>query len=159
MKEIERMQKNLLLIRRTVGWTADEFGNRIGVSRQTINNLEAGRNKLSKTQYIAIRSILDAEIAAYPDETEMLKLILEVFVDRPEEYPDKDREALLSKANMITPSILAGSTSRRNVSKELIASAAAIGTFTAIITSMSRGLSAGSSTAAWLVKALINKEK
>ena len=59
MKEIERMQKNLLLIRRTVGWTADEFGNRIGVSRQTINNLEAGRNKMSKTQYIAIRSILD----------------------------------------------------------------------------------------------------
>ena len=50
MEEILRMQKNLLLIRRTVGWTAEAFGERIGVTRQTINNIEAGRNKLTKTQ-------------------------------------------------------------------------------------------------------------
>ena len=40
MEEIIRMQENLLLIRRTVGWTAEEFGDRIGVTRQTINNIE-----------------------------------------------------------------------------------------------------------------------
>ena len=38
MNEIERLQDKLLLIRRTVGWTAEEFGDRIGVTRQTINN-------------------------------------------------------------------------------------------------------------------------
>ncbi len=38
MNEIERLQEYLLLVRRTVG----EFGKRIGVTRQTINNLEAG---------------------------------------------------------------------------------------------------------------------
>ena len=64
MNEIERLQKYLLLVRRTVGWSAEEFGERIGVTRQTINNIEAGRNKLTKTQYIAMRSVLDAEIAA-----------------------------------------------------------------------------------------------
>lgn len=159
MKEIERMQKYLLLIRRTVGWTADEFGDRIGVTRQTINNLEAGRNKLSKTQYIAMRSVLDAEIVAYPEETEMLKLILDVFVDNPEKYPDKDREALLAKANMITPSILAGSTSRKDVSKEMMATAVAIGAFAAIIGPMSLGLAAGSTTAAWLAKVLFRKDE
>lgn len=37
------MQKHLLLIRRTVGWTAEEFGERIEVIRQTMNNIEAGR--------------------------------------------------------------------------------------------------------------------
>ena len=63
MEEIIRMQNNLLLIRRTVGWTAEEFGEKIGVTRQTINNIESGRNKLTKTQYIAMRSVLDAEMA------------------------------------------------------------------------------------------------
>lgn len=92
MNEIERLQKYLLLVRRTVGWSAEEFGERIGVTRQTINNLEAGRNKLTKTQYIAMRSVLDAEIAAYPDETEMLRLILDVFVDNPDKYKEEDRE-------------------------------------------------------------------
>ena len=72
MEEIQRMQDNLLLIRRTVGWTAEEFGEQIGVTRQTINNIESGRNKLTKTQYIAMRSVLDVEIAKHPEETEML---------------------------------------------------------------------------------------
>ena len=40
MNEIERMQKYLQLIRRAVGWSAEEFGERIGVTRQTINNIE-----------------------------------------------------------------------------------------------------------------------
>ena len=39
MDEIIRMQEYLLLIRRTVGWTAEEFGEKIGVTRQTINNI------------------------------------------------------------------------------------------------------------------------
>ena len=44
MEEIIRMQNNLLLIRRTVGWTAEEFGEKIGVTRQTINNIESGKS-------------------------------------------------------------------------------------------------------------------
>ena len=119
MNEIERLQEHLLLVRRTVGWTAEEFGERIGVTRQTINNLEAGRNKLNKTQYIAMRSVLDAEMNQYPEETEMLKLILDVFIDNPESYSEEEKEKLLSKANMVAPSILAGSTSRKDVSKEI----------------------------------------
>ena len=38
MEEITRLQDNLLLIRRTVGWTAKEFGEKIGITRQTINS-------------------------------------------------------------------------------------------------------------------------
>ena len=123
MDEIERMQKNLLLIRRTVGWTAEEFGDRIGVTRQTINNLEAGRNKLTKTQYIAMRSVLDAEMAKFPEETEMLNLILDVFIDHPDKYSGEEKKELLTKANMVAPSILAGATSRKDVSKEIIEAA------------------------------------
>ena len=84
MEEIYRMQKNLLLIRRAVGWTAVEFGEKIGVTRQTINNIESGRNKLTKTQYIAMRSVLDAEIIKSPEETEMLSILLDMLIDHPE---------------------------------------------------------------------------
>ena len=76
MNEIERMQQHLLLIRRSIGWTADQLGEQIGVTRQTINNLETGRSKLTKAQYIAMRSIFDAEMAQAPEETEMLRLLL-----------------------------------------------------------------------------------
>lgn len=126
MEEIIRMQKNLLLIRRTVGWTAEEFGEKIGVTRQTINNIESGRSKLTKTQYIAMRSILDAEMVQKPEDTEMLKVLLDVLVDHPDNYNDGQRSELLAKANMMAPSILAGTTTRADVSKEWIKAAGAV---------------------------------
>ena len=92
MDEIARMQENLLLIRRTVGWTAEAFGERIGVTRQTINNIESGRSRLTKTQYIAMRSVLDAEMLQSPDEeTEMLRLLLDALVDHPGNYSSEER--------------------------------------------------------------------
>ena len=90
MEEIQRMQDNLLLIRRTIGWTAAEFGDQIGVTRQTINNIESGRNKLTKTQYIAMRSVIDAELVKHPEETQMVKTLLDMLVDHPENYSKTD---------------------------------------------------------------------
>ncbi len=160
MEEIERMQSNLLLIRRSVGWTAEEFGERIGVTRQTINNIEAGRNKLNKTQYIAMRSVLDAEIAQHEDETEMLRVLLDVFVDHPEKYKDEDRKDLLAKANLMAPSILAGSTTRKEVSKEWMSVAGAI--IGATLVSGAGLLAApliGGAAGAWLTKIISSTAK
>jgi len=127
MEEIQRMQDNLLLIRRTVGWTAEEFGDQIGVTRQTINNIESGRNKLTKTQYIAMRSVIEAEMVKHPDETQMLRALLDMLIDHPENYSKEDYESLLEKANMMSPSILAGTSTRENVSKEWMKAAVAAG--------------------------------
>ena len=118
MVEIQRMQDNLLLIRRAIGWTASEFGEQIGVTRQTINNIESGRNKLTKTQYIAMRSVIDAEIVKHPEETEMVKILLDMLIDHPENYLKADYNELLEKANLMSPSILAGTATRETVSKE-----------------------------------------
>lgn len=154
-QEIKRLQENLLLVRRAVGWSAEEFGERIGVTRQTINNIESGRNRLTKTQYIAMRSVLDAEIAACPDETEMLRLILDVFIDNPENYKKEDRERLHSQVKMMTPAILAGATSRKEVSKAIMMFAASMGIAltgpfaSAVITT----------TSLWLSKILLGKRK
>ena len=160
MNEIERLQDNLLLIRRTVGWTAEEFGDRIGVTRQTINNLEAKRNKLTKTQYIAIRAILDAEMVQYPEDTEMLRCLLDVFIDNPDKYDKKDRKELLEKANMLTPSILAGTTTRKAVSKELVGIAGTMGIVSLAALSAIPIVGAGVAvaTSAWLAKALKDKQ-
>ena len=157
MDEIQRMQDNLLLIRRAVGWTAEEFGNQIGVTRQTINNIESGRNRLTKTQYIAMRSVLDAEIAKYPDETEMLKTILDVFIDHPDKYKKEDRECLMTKANLVTPSILAGTATRKAVSKEWMQAAGALGV-AAVIAAGPIGM-VGGIMGAWLMKVAVNTDK
>ena len=127
LSEIDRMQERLLLIRTVVGWTAEDFGNRIGVTRQTINNLEKSRIKLSKTQYIAMRSVLDEEIRTYPEETKMLQLILDAFIDHPEKYSEEERRELLSKANLISPSILTKTMTRKDVSDEYIKIAKMLG--------------------------------
>ena len=150
MDEIQRMQDNLLLIRRTVGWSAEEFGNQIGVTRQTINNIENGRNKLTKTQYIAMRSVLDAEIARCPDEMDMLCTMLDIFVDHPEKYKAEDRANLLDKANLLTPSILAGTATRKTVSKEWMQAAAGLGVAAAVVTG-SMGV-IGGLMSTWLMK-------
>lgn len=157
MNEIERLQDNLLLIRRAAGWTAEEFGEKIGVTRQTINNLEAKRNRLNKTQYIAIRAVIEAEIVKVPEETEMLGCLLEVFVDNPDKYDEEKKKELLAKANMLTPSILAGATSRMDVSKELMGAVGAMGLMAAVVAGPVGAVVAG--TGAWLVKLLKDKEK
>ena len=117
MNTIERMQENLKLIRKTVGWSAEEFGKRIGVSKQTINNLEKNSPsyKLNDTIYIAMRCALDNEIQNNED-TKMLSSILEMFVDNPGKYPDKERKELLKKANIIAPSILDKNSTREETS-------------------------------------------
>lgn len=158
MEEIVRMQDNLLLIRRAVGWTAEEFGEKIGVTRQTINNIESGRNKLTKTQYIAMRSVLDAEMASAPKETEMLRVILDVFVDHPENYSPESKAELLSKANMMTPSILAGTTSRAEVSNAWMDTALTI-TGAALMASIVGPIGLGigaAATSPWLLKAFFS---
>ncbi len=156
MNEIVRLQENLLLIRRSVGWSAEEFGDKIGVTRQTINNIESGRNKLTKTQYIAMRSILDAEIIQFPDDTVMLAALLDVLVDNPEKYSSKEREELISKANLMAPAILAGTATRKDVSKEwLFAVGAIIGAGT-LWGPIGVGITAAS---VWLSKTLSSKDK
>lgn len=67
-KEIKNLQNNLQLIRQAGGWSAEEFGEMIGVTKQTIRNLEKKTTEMSKTQYIAIRAVLDYEIADRPDD-------------------------------------------------------------------------------------------
>lgn len=47
--EIAKLQDNLLLIRKAGGWSAEEFGDMIGVTKQTIASVDKGiHNKTTK---------------------------------------------------------------------------------------------------------------
>lgn len=65
--EIAKLQSNLLMIRKAGGWSAEEFGDMIGVTKQTISNLENKKTTMTKTQYIATRAVLDYEMSDNPD--------------------------------------------------------------------------------------------
>ena len=155
MLEIQRMQDNLLLIRRAIGWTASEFGEQIGVTRQTINNIESGRNKLTKIQYIAMRSVIDAEIVKHQEETKMVKIILDMLIDHPENYSKADYNELLEKANLMSPSILAGAATRETVSKEWMKTAGAVVAGTMAVGAPIVGAAVGG----WLAKAVMATDK
>ena len=73
--EIAKLQDNLFLIRKAGGWSAEEFGDMIGVTKQTISNLENKKTPMSKTQYIAIRAVLDYEIAERKNDTALTSAV------------------------------------------------------------------------------------
>lgn len=75
-KMITTMQTSLKQIRQVLGFGVQEFSELIGLSRQTINNLETQKNKMSSTQYIAICAVIDYYIKNKP---ELLKVILSIL--------------------------------------------------------------------------------
>lgn len=87
-EKILKLQKNLPIIRNLAGWTAEALGERIGVSRQTITSIEKSEKlAMSKTQYIAIRAVLDYEIEMSGNET--LANAISVLVDADDLLPEQ----------------------------------------------------------------------
>lgn len=113
-EKVERLQKNLYLIRASAGWSASELGKKLGVSRQMISNLESGRNKMTVMQYHAIRNVINDEIESCEEEdTAMMRALLFALVDEPERFSPEEYNKVLSDANLLVPSIIQKKTSRR----------------------------------------------
>lgn len=84
--EIIKLQTHLLSIRKIAGWTAQELGQKIGVTKQTISNLENHKTDMTLTQYIAIRTVLDYEITHNTENTVLPQVVhLLLDTDIPEE--------------------------------------------------------------------------
>lgn len=88
-EQIRRLQQNLVSIRKIAGWTAEVLGHKIGVTKQTISNLENDKSTMNFTQYIAIRSILDVEIANNP-QNELLPKVIALLLDGDDEIDDEE---------------------------------------------------------------------
>ena len=88
-QQIKRLQENLHSIRKIAGWTAEVLGNRIGVTKQTISNIENGKVRLTQTQYIAIRSILDYEVKTNQENT-VLPQVITLLLDSNDKEENED---------------------------------------------------------------------
>ncbi|SFP71405.1 DNA-binding transcriptional regulator, XRE-family HTH domain [Butyrivibrio proteoclasticus] len=71
-KMLMKMQTNLLVIRKIMGWKQQYLADKLDVTRQTIIRLESEKDRvtLKKTQYIAIRMLIEQEISKIQDDEE-----------------------------------------------------------------------------------------
>lgn len=80
-QEIRILQKNLKTIRTILNWTLEEFADKIGVTKQTISNLENLKTEMTKIQYIAIRTIFDYEIEISEKDNGLAEVLTLLFDD------------------------------------------------------------------------------
>ena len=62
------LQKNLRGIRTLYNISCDEIAKEIGITRQQINNIENGKNDLSKANYIALSAALPELIKRHSED-------------------------------------------------------------------------------------------
>ena len=104
--QIKRLQDNLLAIRKFAGWTTKQLGDEIGVTKQTISNLERKSTKMTLTQYYAIRAVLNDEIEHHP-ENEILCTAVPLLLDE-EALSDEQRDDLSKQMNLYASAIAGG---------------------------------------------------
>lgn len=91
-EEQELMKKHLKSLRKIAGWTEDELGAIIGLSKQTINGFENNPNTpLSYVQYIALLAVFEQK--AKNDKNESLQAILNLLFHEKDLY-NKNKEEI-----------------------------------------------------------------
>ena len=108
------LQNNLKAIRLILNWTSSDLGNLIGVTKQTISNLENQNNRLTKLHYIALRTVIDFEIENLKmtdkDRADRAELLLNFF-DESEKYAASENKSIdLEQISEVSSLIAASST-------------------------------------------------
>ena len=106
-KQINRLQENLSSIRKIAGWTAEVLGNKIGVTKQTISNLENKKTPMNFTQYIAIRSVLEAEIEQNK-ENKVLPQVIVILLDSDDELENDEYEEIQKSVETVSSVAIGG---------------------------------------------------
>lgn len=79
---IERLQNALTALRRLRGWTMQDLGDHIGMTKQTISNIECGRTPLSKSLYILIRMAFQSSLYELVDlDAAWFSYLVETMLD------------------------------------------------------------------------------
>ena len=108
-KEVQLLQQNLCSIRKIAGLTAEQLGEKIGVTKQTISNLENSKTQMNLTQYIAIRSILDYEIESNRDNI-VLPQVINILVDNGAELEEENYSEIRETVDTVAASASSGKT-------------------------------------------------
>ncbi len=145
-KQIRRLQDNLSSIRKIAGWTAEQLGEKIGVTKQTISNLENRKSPMNLTQYIAIRSVIDHEIQNNPENT-VLPEVVTILLDKDD--IDENKYVEVKKAVSVAAVSAAGGIGGATLATILTGLFTPLG----IVLPLASGI-AGAGAAKWLSKLL-----
>ena len=109
VREVAILQHNLQYLRKIAGWSAEDLGALIGVTKQTISNLENLKTPLSVTQYIAIRAVLDKRIESDAGRGPILRKILDIIMNCDvSKLPKNKREKFESSLENISKAAASG---------------------------------------------------
>ena len=101
--EMQIMQDNLSDLRKIAGWTAEVLAKKLGITKQTISNIENQKVKISTIQYIAIRAVFECELASNPTNPTLRKVMEVLFQAMPPVYSSRKediRAAMISIASI-----------------------------------------------------------
>lgn len=102
-KKVERLQKNLATLRKIAGWSAEDLADMVGVTRQTIMNLENNCDyRMTKMQYIAIRAVMEAEVEESNNST--LSQVINILIDK-DDVSEEQKETVQRTVNLATSSL------------------------------------------------------
>ena len=140
-QSIKAFSKEFSLIKKASGWSTNDFVEKIGISRQAINNYENQKNGVTKAHYLAMRYMFDDEIKNNEKENEMLKVVLDAFVDNPNKYNDIQKKEIRKNVEILSPALTSKKVSKKDVyvAWSALVTAAAVG-LGAIIGSIAIGL-------------------
>lgn len=163
-KEIARLQENLSVIRKIAGWTTEDLGERIGVTKQTISNLENNKTTMTLTQYIAIRSVLDYELQTNPENVALAQIV-DILLNQ-EAQTDEDEQKIKKVKTVLAAAAAGGvgSATLASISSTLfategikLASSLAVGAVAVSNPLLAGAIGVGSSI--WMSKIIQKKNK
>lgn len=153
---ITSLQRHLSMLRKLYGWTMEQFGDRIGVTKQTVSNLERGKPKMTKLQYIAIRSVFESEAKERDgEEKEILLKILDLVCDPDPDVSEVQRSEALNTAAVAAGAAASGVAAAATI-KVLTSSLISSGLFVAAPAAIPF-VTSSVTTASWLSKMLREK--
>lgn len=135
LREVQRFQRNLGAIRRISGLTAEELGAQIGVSKQMISILERNdsEHKMTKQQYIALRSVLEneAEKQELEQDGSILRQVMTILLGN--DYPDDESKETEERVRTVAAAKNGGASgaSVKKVLNVLFPALAAVGSIAA----------------------------
>lgn len=97
MTNIQKMQKHLSTLRKSLGWTQAELSDKLQMSRNFVTKLENGQLSMSMVYYLAIKCLIYEELSYYKYEkidegTYMALVLMDCYIDNGDEWFDSNEK-------------------------------------------------------------------
>ncbi len=96
-KMIDSMQSSLRQVRQILGLGVQELSDLVGLTRQTLNNLECKKSRMSAAQYLAVCAVIDYYTRDKPEQYAAIQTILSLgdTEERGTFFPSAQNSSLL----------------------------------------------------------------